>query len=78
MKYFGLSDDKQYLTSSEYLPMAKAYWGMSRLPQGAKIIGGYSDDHRAGSLIELESGNWVCGNAGSCTSVYRPKESQVY
>lgn len=73
MKYFGVSDTPQYLTGVEYLPMAKTYWGVSPLPEGAKIIGGYSDDHRAGALIELASGNWTCGNAGAHSNVYKKK-----
>lgn len=73
MKYFGVSDTPQYLTGDEYLPMARTYWGVSPLPAGAKIIGGYSDDHRAGALIELKNGNWICGNAGAHTNVYKPK-----
>ena len=73
MKYFGPSDKPEYLIGDEYLPMAKIYWGVSPLPDGAKIIGGYSDDHRAGALVELANGNWWCGNAGSHTNVYKPK-----
>lgn len=73
MKYFGVSDEPKYLTDAEYLPMAKTYWGVGPLPEGAKIIGGYSDDHRAGALIELDSGAWTCGNAGAHTNVYKPK-----
>lgn len=73
MKYFGVSDDPKYLTGEEYFPMAKTYWGVGPLPDGAKIIGGYSDDHRAGALIELKSGAWTCGNAGVHTNVYKPK-----
>ena len=73
MKYFGVSDKPQYLIGDEYLPMAKTYWGGGPLPDGAKIIGGYTDDHRAGALIELANGNWICGNVGSHTNVYKPK-----
>ena len=73
MKYFGVSDKPQYLIGDEYLPMAATYWGGGPLPDGAKIIGGYTDDHRAGALIELKNGNWICGNVGSHTNVYKPK-----
>lgn len=73
MKYFGVSDKPQYLIGEEYIPMAKTYWGVSPLPDGAKIIGGYTDDHRAGALVELANGNWWCGNAGSHSNVYKPK-----
>ena len=73
MKYFGVSDKPKYLIGDEYLPMAKTYWGIGPLPDGAKIIGGYSDDHRAGALIELANGNWICGNVGAHTNVYKKK-----
>jgi hypothetical protein len=69
MKYFGVSDEVKHLTTPEYLPMAKSYWGLSPLPKGAEIIGGYSDDHRAGALIRLASGVKVCGNAGAITTI---------
>jgi hypothetical protein len=69
MKYFGVSDEPKYLFGEEYLPMAKSYWGPIPLPAGAEIIGGYSDNHRAGALIELANGNWVCGSAGSISAV---------
>lgn len=69
MKYFGVSDEPKYLIGAEYLPMARGYWGPMSLPAGAEMIGGYSDDHRAGALIELASGAWVCGNAGSISTV---------
>lgn len=68
MKYFGTSEQQKKLLAREYLPMAVYYWGAMPLPVGAKIIGGYSDVHRAGALIELKNGNLVCGNAG-CISV---------
>lgn len=73
MKSFGVSGEPKYLIDDEYLPMAKTYWGTGPLPKGAKIIGGYSDDHLAGALIELKSGAWTCGNAGAHTNVYKPK-----
>jgi hypothetical protein len=71
MKYYGLSVEKKYLLSKDYLPMASAYWGPSPLPAGAVIIGGYSDDHRAGALIKLSFG-YICGNAGAFSSVSEP------
>jgi hypothetical protein len=73
MKYFGMSDEPKYLIGDEYLPMAKMYWGVWPLPKGAKIIGGFSDDHRAGALIELASSNWTCGNAGAHSNVYKKR-----
>lgn len=69
MKYFGLSDHPEYLTDADYLPMAKTYWGPGPLPKGAEILGGYSDGHRAGALIELANGTLVCGSAGSISAV---------
>lgn len=73
MKYFGVSDKPQYLIGEEYVPMAESYWGGGPLPDGSKIIGGYTDEHRAGALIELANGNWICGNASSYTSVYKKR-----
>lgn len=69
MKCFGLSDEPKHLTDADHLLMAKAYWGTSPLPKGAELLGGYSDDHRAGALIRLASGALVCGNAGAITTV---------
>lgn len=74
MKYFGLTDEPQYLTDSQFLPMALSYWGAGPLPKGAKIIGGYSDERRAGALIRLASGILVCGNAGAISNVPQSKE----
>jgi len=69
MKYFGLTDEKMFLEDQKYMEMAKFYWGWSPLPIGAKIIGGYSDNKRAGVLIRLVNGNLVCGNAGKISRI---------
>ena len=69
MKFFGPSDKAQYLTGADYVPMAKAYWGPGPLPHGSKILGGYSDDNRAGALIQLKNGTLIYGNAGVITNV---------
>lgn len=68
MKYFGLTDEKRVLKDEKYMAMAKLYWGPGPLPNGAEIIGGYSDRRHAGALIRLANGNLVCGNAG-CVAV---------
>lgn len=69
MKYFSLTDKPEYLTDAQFLAMARAYWGAEPLPQGAEIIGGYSDKRRAGALIKLANGRLVCGNAGAISNV---------
>jgi hypothetical protein len=56
MEYYGLSDKKQYLFGKQYQEMAFGYWGPGNLPQGAQIVGGYSDKNRAGALIHLFTG----------------------
>lgn len=73
MTYFGLTDKPTYLIEQVFFPMAKFYWGAAPLPQGATLLGGYSDDHRAGALIELANGRCVCGNAGSISNIPQPK-----
>lgn len=72
MKYFSLSDTPMYLTDPQFLPMARVYWGVSPLPEGATLAGGYSDDHRAGALIMLANGRYVCGNAGAISNISQP------
>ena len=69
MKYFSLTDKPTYLTDKQYVPMAQAYWGAEPMPEGAEIIGGYSDKKRAGALIRLASGIYVCGNAGRISNI---------
>lgn len=69
MKYFSLTDTPEYLTDKQFLAMARAYWGAEPLPQGAKMIGGYSDNKRAGALIKLANGRLVCGNAGAISNI---------
>jgi hypothetical protein len=69
MKYYGLSETPTALTDEIYHAMAMAYWGAMPLPNGAKLIGGYSDNNRAGALIELYNGRKICGNCGCITQV---------
>jgi len=69
MKYFSLSDRPTCLTDAKYFAMARIYWGTMPLPYGAKLLGGYSDDHRVGALIRLVSGICVCGNAGAISNI---------
>ena len=76
MKYFGPSNEAKHLIGTDYVPTAKAYWGPSPLPKGAEIVGGYSDDRRAGALIRLARGALVCGRVGAISSVAQPKRTQ--
>ncbi len=69
MKYYGMTEKPKQMTEEEYIPMAKTYWGVSPLPAGAVIIGGYSDNSKVGALIQLKNGRKVCGNAGSIRSI---------
>jgi len=69
MKYYSLSEQPRRLTDGAYLSMARGYWGEAPLPDGAEIIGGFSDRNRAGALIRLASGNCVCGNAGAISNI---------
>jgi hypothetical protein len=80
MKYFGVSftDQVGYLLDPAFFAMARSYWGPRPLPSGAEIIGGYRDGHRAGALIRLVNGVWVCGNAGAITTIEQPKPVQLF
>ena len=69
MKYFGISEKPTVFMNEDILPMAKMYWGSGAVPNGAELIGGYSDDHRAGALLKLNSGQYVCGNCGITSMV---------
>lgn len=69
MKWYGTTNDPQRLVGDDYVPMAQAYWGATPLPDEATIVGGYSDRHRAGALIMLSNGRYVCGNAGRISNV---------
>jgi len=73
MKYFGTTQHTEYLRDADALPMARTYWGASPLPKGAEIVGGFSDPRRAGALIKLHNGVYVCGNAGAITNITQPK-----
>jgi hypothetical protein len=77
MEYYGLSDKKQYLFGNQYQEMAFRYWGPGNLPQGAQIVGGYSDENRAGALIHLANGVYVCGNAGVISNIEQPPEGSI-
>ena len=72
-KYFGMTDVQEILKGEEYIATAKLYWGRSPLPDGAEIVGGYSDVGRAGALIRLANGSYVCGNDGAFSSVILEK-----
>ena len=69
MKYFGTTTEPTRLTDTTYLSMAEGYWGAGPLPEGATIIGGFSDSNRAGALIQLANGICVCGNAGAISNI---------
>jgi len=69
MTYFSLTDKPTFLQDEKYRSMAKGYWGAMPLPEGAEIVGGFSDKRRAGALIKLLSGVLVCGNAGSISTI---------
>jgi hypothetical protein len=79
MKYFGINfaDKSVRLLDASYLPMARTYWGPGLLPEGAEIIGGYQDGHRAGALIRLANGNCVCGYGGVITNIPSERSSHV-
>jgi len=53
----------------KYRSLAKGYWSAMPLPKGVEIVGGFSDEHRAGALIKLLTGVLVCGNAGSISTI---------
>ncbi len=74
MKYFGLTDEPIYLTDEKFLSMARLYWGVMPLPKGATLLGGYSDNHRAGALIRLSKGMYICGNAGAVSNIIQPSK----
>lgn len=73
MKYYGPSLYPRYLTDAAYLPMARTYWGQMPLPMGSELVGGYSDKSRAGALIRMKTGIYVCGNAGAISNIPQPE-----
>jgi len=74
MQYFGQTEKRQYLTDEKYVPMAKTYWGMMPLPVGSELVGGYSDKNMAGALIKMQTGIYVCGNAGTIANIPQPED----
>lgn len=75
MQYFGQTDKSQYLTDKKYIPMAKIYWGQMPLPMNSELVGGYSDKNRAGALIKMQTGIYVCGNAGTIANIPQPEKN---
>lgn len=77
MKSFCSTEKPVHYLDSEYLPFAQLLWGTGPLPRGAKIVGGYSDQFKAGALILLLSGVYVCGIAGSISGARQIRKKRV-
>ena len=75
MRFYTITDKPIRFYDPSYVPMARIYWGPRPLPEGAEIVGGYSDEKRAGALILLKNGNVVCGISGEISSI--PEEKKI-
>lgn len=55
----------------------KLYWGVMPLPEGAEALGTVARDTGTGALIQLASGNYVQGNAGSIRTLPQVEVEQA-